>query len=187
MNAQTLTIADLRPGDVLLYHGHEILSEIIDDFERASYSHASICFKNIDTVYVAEAISGGLEPNTIDVSITGCQIMVLRPQFEVNDTLLSRFTIANLGKHRYGFFRLIVAQAIYQLSGKKWWILADNPNEHPKRFICGEWVTYDYYHYFYDNFKDGSEWLKYFTNWPEATPASVLALPCFDHYMLKVK
>ena len=43
--AQVLQISDLKPGDVLLYHGHTLLSKVIDAFEHANYSHASICFR----------------------------------------------------------------------------------------------------------------------------------------------
>jgi hypothetical protein len=165
-----MELKDIRSGDVILYSGRSFVSKAIQFFERSRWSHASLVFDIYGELLTSEADAEGLIANDIKTSIKGCDIIVLRPKFEVNNFELSKFIAPCLGKHRYDFFRLIFVQIIWQLFHV--WILNEESSEPLKRTICGEWVTYVLYKLFrYDSF----------SNWYEATPVTLFESELFEH------
>ncbi len=168
-----LKISNLRPGDVLLYSGHQWISRAIEWFEKSPWSHASLIFDVYGELLTSEAEQQGLIANTVPSSVVGCKMLVLRPKFAFSPHALSQFVASNLGKHRYGFFRLIIVQAIWQIFHL--WILDDNTSEPLKKVICGEWVTYAYFKLL--NIQE-------FEQWYEATPVTIFQSDLFDHYDL---
>ncbi|NTU67892.1 MAG: hypothetical protein HGB02_03315 [Chlorobiaceae bacterium] len=65
--AREMQVGDLRPCDVLLYHGDSAVSQIIQWFDGSEYSHASI----YDGSMVVEALAGGVVSNEVGASVTG--------------------------------------------------------------------------------------------------------------------
>jgi hypothetical protein len=65
--ARHIPISDLRPCDVLLYHGDSAVSQVIQWFDGSDYGHASI----FDGSMVVEALSGGVTRNEVGVSVAG--------------------------------------------------------------------------------------------------------------------
>jgi len=169
----SLKISDLKSGDVLLYSGKSWISRAIELFEKSPWSHASLIFDIYGEILTSEAEQQGLIANSVTQSIAGCKMIVLRPKFEINTQEVSQFVAPNLGKHGYGFFRLIIVQGIWQLFHV--WILKDSTSEPLKRVICGEWVTYALFKIF--NIKE-------FELWYEATPVTLYKSDLFDHYEL---
>lgn len=172
---QSLKISELKPGDVLLYSGSSWISRAIEKFEHSPWSHASLVFDIYGEILTSEAEQQGLMANDVPTSIKGCKMIVLRPKFNINPQETSQFIAVNLGKHRYGFFRLIIAQAIWQVFHI--WILNDDTSEPLKRVICGEWVAYAFFKIYQ---------IEEFKLWYKATPASLFESDLFDHYDLNV-
>lgn len=59
--------AQLRPGDVLLYHGDSLVSRLIRLFDGTNYSHASIW----DGKHVVEALFEGVAGRPLKASVAG--------------------------------------------------------------------------------------------------------------------
>jgi hypothetical protein len=164
-----------QTGDILLYRKNSFLSKAIQWFEKCPWSHASLVFDVYGEILVSEAEAKGLIANDIPTSIKDCEILILRPKFEVNPVILSKFIAPNLGKHRYGFIRLTIVQIVWQLFHK--WILNESKYDKLRRVICGMWVAYVYYNL------SGE---KYFLRWYRDTPASIFESDLFEHYTLEV-
>jgi len=65
----TIRQSDLRPGDVLLYHGSGLLSRLIRLFDGTNYSHAGIWTGK----RVVEALGNGVNGRMLHVSVKGAQ------------------------------------------------------------------------------------------------------------------
>ena len=84
ISAQTVTRADLRPGDVLLYHGTATISTLIRFFDGSAYSHTGIYFHDS----VLEAVSEGVKLRPLGESIGDvAYVDVYRWYSPHNDTL----------------------------------------------------------------------------------------------------
>jgi hypothetical protein len=171
-----MKINEIRTGDVLLYKSNSLLSKLIRFFS-GKYSHASIVFDSWYKCFVAEADKEGVVPNTIEDSIKGCEILVLRPKFEFDVKGLDQLVTSHLGKHRYNYFLLIIMQLIYQLSNKKIWLYLGETGAKLHRTVCGQFVAY-----VYNEYSGG----KYFTDWAMATPESLFESDLFEHFEINV-
>ena len=60
-----LTVTDLCPCDILLYHGDSALSQLIQWFDGSEYSHSSV----FDGERVAEAIPEGVQRRSVAVTM----------------------------------------------------------------------------------------------------------------------
>ena len=69
MSQSKVLLSDLRPGDVLLYHGDSFLSSLIRAFDGTEYSHAGI----YDGTRIVEAIGEGVVRRAIPVSVDGAK------------------------------------------------------------------------------------------------------------------
>ncbi|NTV02563.1 MAG: hypothetical protein HGB04_07235 [Chlorobiaceae bacterium] len=65
--ARDIPISELRPCDVLLYHGDSVVSQVIQWFDGTEYGHASI----YDGEMVVEAIAEGVVTNDVASSAAG--------------------------------------------------------------------------------------------------------------------
>jgi hypothetical protein len=84
VSAQTVHRADLRPGDVLLYHGTATISTLIRFFDGSDYSHTGIYFHDS----VLEALSEGVKLRPLDESIGDVAYVEVYRWYSVNgDTL----------------------------------------------------------------------------------------------------
>jgi len=166
--------SEIKTGDILLYHSTTFLSRAIQWFEKCPWSHASLAFDIWNQVLISEAERKGLMANDIDYSIGKCKILVLRPKFTIDAIALDKFVALNLGKHGYGFFRLIVIQAIWQLFHR--WIIDESKGEKLRRVICGMWAAYVYF-----KLSNGL----YFDTWYRDTPKSLFESDLFDHFELE--
>lgn len=160
----------LKTGDILLYHSHTLIGKLIRYFSKSYYSHAAIVFDSWGAVLVAEADSKGVIPNRVKHSIKGCEILVLRPKFEVDPKQLDVMITLELGKHKYNFFLLIVMQLIYQLSNKKVWIYWGENGRKLRKTVCGQFCAYIY-----------NEYNGKFPDWAKATPQSLFESDLFEH------
>jgi hypothetical protein len=171
-----MNISEIKSTDIILYRKTKFsLSKIIQWFEKCKWSHGSLVFDVYGKILTSEAESNGLMANTILESIKGCEIMVLRPKFNIDTIILSQFIAENLGKHRYNYFKLIIVQAIWQLTHR--WILNEYKSESLRRVICGEWVAYVIYKL--TNLKE-------FELWYRATPKSLFESVYFEHYKIEL-
>jgi hypothetical protein len=64
-----IQIKDLRPGDVLLYHGTALHSDLIRLFDGSEYSHAAM----YDGAKVVEAVADGVCARSVRVSFKGAE------------------------------------------------------------------------------------------------------------------
>ena len=168
---------EIKTGDVLLYRSSSLLSRIIRFFS-GKYSHASIVFDSWYKCFVAEADMKGVVPNSIEDSIKGCEILVLRPKFDFDIKLLDQLITSHLGKHRYNFFLLIIMQLVYQLSNKKIWLYWGKNGKQLRKTVCGQFVAY-----IYNEYSQG----KNFNDWAKATPQSLFESDLFEHLELEIK
>jgi len=160
----------LLTGDILLYKSQTLIGKLIRYFSKSNYSHASIAFDSWGTVLIAEADSKGVIPNTIVDSIKGCEILILRPKFEVDPKMLDIMITLELGKHKYNFFLLLFMQLVYQLSNKKIWLYWGQHGKKLRKTVCGQFCEYIY-----------NEYNNSFPNWETATPQSLFESDLFEH------
>jgi hypothetical protein len=168
-----MKITELQTGDVLLYKSTSWLSKAIRFFSKSKYSHASVVFDCWFNFFVAEADRKGVLVNSIENSIKGCEILVLRPKQSVNQSF-NVYITRTLGNYEYGFFKLAVVQLVWQLSLHNIWL--GKTKGEPKHFICGEYVEYMFHKYFFD---------QHFLNWRKATPQTLFESDFFTHYNLE--
>ena len=170
-----MIISETKTGDILLYEGHSTISPFIKFFSKSPYSHSGIIFDSWNSPFVAEADSQGVLPNTIETSIKGSEILVLRPVFDFDPKALDILITSHLGKHRYGFSLLLFVQLVYQLSGRRIWLSYGDNNDQLKRTICGQFVAYIWHVYSKEEL---------FKDWWKATPASLFSSQLFTQYQL---
>lgn len=70
-----ITTKQVIAGDIILYHGYSPMANLIRFFDDAEYNHASIC---VAKGQVGEATATGLKRHTIENSIKGNDVIVLR-------------------------------------------------------------------------------------------------------------
>lgn len=168
-----MIVSNLKTGDILLYRSNSLLSRLIRYFS-GKYSHAGLVMDSWGKLFIAEADKEGVVANKVEQSIKGCEILVLRPKYQFDPKTLNQLITSTLGKHEYGFWKLLVVQLVWQVSGKKWWI-GSNDNHNLKRAICGEYVCY-IYHILSDE--------QLFKDWYKATPQSIFETDLYEHFNL---
>ena len=141
--------------DVLLVGGHSFLSKAIKWFEKYSYSHAALFHRIIEAttingiiyqpgLYVSEMIAKGLVLTNFQDYIDGSSdLLILKPKFTIDTTAIWNHILPQLGKEKYGFFNLLIAQPIKYLSNYRIW-LGDVDDNNPPRLICGEHVEREF-------------------------------------------
>ena len=156
----------IKTGDCLLVRGNSWLSKTIRWFTKSDYNHAGIFWWSYDVLMVIEEDTTGygsagliVTPFT-DYLESKKGLLVRRPIFEVDGSEYGRFMQNYFGKLRYSFWDLIVAQPIYQLSGKKIWVGGKSLKD--GKTVCSGWV-----YFVYNNFTNK------FTDWFKKSPADL--------------
>ena len=153
---------NLKTGDVILTHGTSWLAQAIRFFTRSYFNHAILVVEIWGEKCLLEAQKEGLVLNTISESLTNKKFKVLRlkscssglpPEKEKE---LAMFVMPMLGKHRYDFASLVIAQPIKQIFNV--WIGRRN-SKASKKLYCSEFVALVYNRMF-----------KFFPFWYETTP-----------------
>jgi hypothetical protein len=82
ITAEKIKIADLRPGDILVYSKKSWIARAIQILTRSKYNHTGTIASDGS---VAEAIEKGFVKQTIEVSIRGAsQVIVKRPKHHLD-------------------------------------------------------------------------------------------------------
>ena len=173
-------------GDDILYSGSALLPELIQYLEKCKWNHGmkAVWINNI--LYVLEASGKGiiLTPFTEYTSDKSCGLLVLKLKKEkminaVSESEYLNFMLPYVGHANYGYFDLLVAQAVRFLTKKKLWIGSKNdPLTH--HFTCGEFCAFVNNHFNLD----------LFTNWNEIAPSDLFDASqgnnaVYDSYVLQ--
>jgi hypothetical protein len=169
----------INTGDTLLVSSHGFLQEAIQTFENCKWNHAGMFLWLNNLLYVCEATEKGIVITLFSrfEDRAGIGLLVLKPkptQIEVDEHNYINFCLPYVGHTNYGFFNLLVAQAVRFMTKKKIWI---GPKRDPKthHFICGEFVAFVYNHFNPEVFND----------WNELAPSDLFDAKCFDSYVYK--
>lgn len=173
--------SQIKTGDCLLVSSCSFLAKAIQWFERCEYNHAGMFYWCYDTLMVIEAEKEGviMTPfldyiNKDDYKLGKIKLLLLRPEFDVDGSEYGKFMLPYLGKTRYGFFNLLLAQSIRFLTAGRIWIGPSGKNK--KRFICGEWVAFVY-----------SRFNPYFHEWYRYAPSDLFDDLVFTHNIILIK
>lgn len=171
------TITDwrlIKTGDSLLVSGHSWLAKTIQDIQKAKWNHAGMFYWCYDELMVAEADRPGVVLTPFSEYINGkSHLLILKPKFVCDGSEYGKFILPMLGKKRYGFLNLLVAQPIKFLTRGRIWVGSNNEN--PKRFICGQYVEYVYNHFNPDMFP----------NWVRDAPLDLFKSLHFNQYLYR--
>jgi hypothetical protein len=167
-------ILEIKTGDALLVGGHSFLAEAIQEFENCKFNHAGMFYWCYDELFVIEADKPGVVLTHFDEYIKGkSHLLVCKPDFAVDGVEYGKFMLPLLGRKRYGFFNLLIAQPIKFLTNGRIW-LGSNADD-PGRFICGQFVEYVYNHFNEDMFP----------NWKRDAPSDIFNNYHFKHYLFQ--
>ena len=175
VNSESISdINQINTGDTLLVSSHSWLAKKIQNFEKCNWNHAGLFFWVYGKLFVAEMVACGLVLTDFEEYIKGkSHLLICIPRFKIDGVEYGKYIIPKLGKTRYGFFNLLIAQPIKFITGKRIWL--GNNNENPKRLICGEFVEMVYNHFHPE----------YFTTWKEDAPSDIYNSILFNKYEFK--
>lgn len=167
MENKNIDVSLLRTGDILLTGGNSWLSKKIKQFTNSKYNHIGmICFINNDVFVIEEDRTGGgllkLQAGLIATPIenyikSNYDLLIRRPYFDIDEDKYREFMISKLGKFKYSYWDLIVAQPIHQLFNV--WIGGTSMKDN--KTVCSGFVGY-LFHTFNKNL---------FRNWYQLAPA----------------
>jgi hypothetical protein len=172
--------------DTLLVGGHSFLSKAIKFFEKYPYSHGALFHRITEAetingviyqpgLYISEMVAKGLVlTNFQDYIDSGSDLMILKPKFPVDPVIVWNHILPQLGKEKYGFFNLLVAQPVKYLTNYRIW-LGDVDDNNPPRLICGEHVEREFNNY--NNLL--------FPNWKRDAPSDIYNSLLFTQYEYK--
>ena len=159
-----MKIEDIKTGDTLLVSGTSFLATSIQSFENCKWNHAGMLVWLNNVLYVCEASEKGIVITLFRIyeEKAGIGLLIMRPKYYITEDEYINFMLPYVGHTTYGFFNLIVAQAIRFFTKKKIWV---GPKKDPMthHFICGEFVAFVYNHFIPLEFK----------NWNELAPSDL--------------
>lgn len=168
--------SSINTGDALLVSSHGFLQEAIQEIENCKFNHAGVFLWLNNLLYVCEATEKGIVITLFSKFEERQEIglLVMKPRFGTNENDYINFCLLYVGHTNYGFFNLLVAQALRFATKKKLWI---GPNKDPEthHFICGEFVAFVYNHFNPE----------VFCNWNELAPSDLFDANCFDKFIYK--
>lgn len=170
-----MEVKDINTGDVLLVSSSSWLSSTIQDFQNCKWNHAGLFLWIENQLYVCEAHRYGVRLKDFSAFINGnSQLMILKPVNKYSSTTkeyMIHFCLPYCGNAPYDFMSLVIHQPIKFLFGK--WI-GKKVSEASKRFTCGEWVMFVYYHF--------TGW---FENWYKHAPVDLYNSVYFTRHLYK--
>lgn len=165
----------IKTGDTLLVSSRSLLGKIIQQFEKNLWNHAGMFVWRGTILYVAEMVKQGLVLTPFSEYIQGkSNLMICQPVFPVNEKEYWEHIEPQLGREKYGFFNLIIAQPVKYLTNHRLW-LGDVDDNNPKRLICGEFVEKEY------NFHNPA----YFMNWKRDAPSDIYNSILLNHLLFE--
>lgn len=155
----------IKTGDALIVSGNSWLSRSIQWFTKSRYNHSGIfywCYGNLFIIEEDTYRRGlGLIMTPFSQYLSSNNgLLIRRPKFPIDGSECGAFMLPYLGKAKYSLWDLIVAQPIYQLSNKKWWIGGTTMKDN--RTVCSGWC-----YFVYNNFS------KIFPDWFKKSPADL--------------
>lgn len=171
------SIKDIKTGDCLLVSSNSWLAKQIQKFqsredkEGGKWNHAAMFWWAYDELMVIEADKYGISITPFkDYYFSDRELLICKPKFKVDGSEYGKFMLPYAGHTRYGFWNLLVAQAVKILTFGRVWI---GPSKsQTKRFICGEWCAY-----VYNNFNK-----KAFPDWNKVAPVDIYKCCMFEKY-----
>lgn len=163
-------VSFIQPGDVLLYHSHNLISKVIRFFIKSPFSHASLVVELWGELFIAESTMKGLTVSPLRDSIKGSKILILKPKMEIDPIKINKFVIPLLGKHKYDLMSSLIFQFIFLITGK--WIGLRGVQA-KNRLYCSEFVAFVFFSLY-----------NIFPDWYEINPRMIFENPNFDHFVL---
>jgi hypothetical protein len=167
-----LDIQQIQTGDTLLVSGKSWLAHEIQNFEKCSWNHAGMFFWLENELFIIEMDAPGLVMTHFSDYIKGkSNLLICKPDFTIDESAYRSYVFPMLGKTRYGFFNLLIAQPIKFLTNKRIWL--GSLDDSPKRLICGEFVEMTYNHFNPD----------LFISWKRDAPSDIFNDTHFEHFL----
>lgn len=158
-----LNFSNIKTGDCLLTSGSSWLASAIKKFTKCKYNHAGMFIWIQEDLYIAEmdrrvktSGAGLILTPFEDYATSKKKLLVKSPIFTFDEKILRHVVTDNIGRFKYSYFNLIIAQPILQLTGK--WIGFNKENH----MVCSAFVSWVYNKVRPD--------MKAFENWPEKDP-----------------
>lgn len=179
MRREIVDPAVIRTGDTLLVSGKSLLAQTIQEFQKCKWNHAGMFVWLNGRLYIVEASMKGivitLFKNYEDRA--GIGLLIMRPSplhLRIDAEAYINFVLPYVGHTNYGFFDLLIAQAVRYATKKKIWIGSKkDPKKH--HFICGEFVAFVYNHFNQYAFPD----------WNRLAPQDLFQSDLFDKLVYK--
>jgi hypothetical protein len=68
------------PGDIVLFHGHALISRLIQNFDNAYYNHTALVMQTNERIFCIDSNSNGTQPHFLSQEINDYKDFdVLRP------------------------------------------------------------------------------------------------------------
>lgn len=165
---------DIGTGDLMLDSGVGWLAKEIQDFTKCKYNHAAIFIRIDGILYVAEmnrrikTLGAGLVETDFDEYFQGKDtVLICKRKFTIDKDKAVNFITENVGRIKYSYFNLIVAQPILQITerifGKGLWIGTNQANH----MVCSAFASW-----FYMNMRPDMECWK---DWAQKDPQDLYA------------
>jgi len=135
---------ELKPLDIILIGGDNLIGKIIRKITKCEYSHVGIIIEHLGELYVCEAKAKGFYPTQPIVEWFDTHpgsVKVLRAKMEMPKKVGYQ-RLADLMGKGYEFKNLLFFQLIKEITGK-WFGSKDS-----KRLICSEAIAWVYKEYF---------------------------------------
>lgn len=164
----------IKTGDTLLVSGKSWLARTIQKFQKCVFNHAGMFFWLENELFVIEMDKEGLVMTDFSDYVKGkAALLICKPDFYIDKPAYRSYVFPMLGKTRYGFFNLFLAQSIKFITNKRIWL--GSLDENPKRLICGEFVE-KVYHYFNPDL---------FPDWQRDAPSDIFDSSHFQHFLFQ--
>ena len=135
---------ELKPLDVILIGGDNLIGKVIRKITKCEYSHVGIIIEHLGELYVCEAKAKGFYPTkpVREWFLTHPgRVKVLRAKMEMSKKV-GYERLGRLIGNPYEFTNLVVYQLINEYTGK--WI----GTKGSKKLICSEAIAWVYKEYF---------------------------------------
>lgn len=138
----------IKTGDILCVgHSNTFVSKAISRLTKSEYSHCCIFWWNYNELFVIESDGDKMfdRPGVVLTPFSEYlkskrKLLILKPNFYVDGSDWGKFMLTKVGRIRYNYWNLIVAQPIYIISNKKLWVGTKSNND--QRMVCSSFAGY---------------------------------------------
>lgn len=164
-----VTKEEIKTGDLLLVSGTAFLSKAIKWFTGSKVNHSGMAWWAYEELFIIEEDKSGNKVGLIttkydDYLKTKKTLYWRRPKFPVDGSEYGKFMLPFLGRTRYSFWDLLVAQPFFIISkklGRPLWIGGTSLKD--GRTVCSGWCGFVYDHF-----------TGLFPTWYKLSPADLL-------------